>query len=175
MAVADLSIANAGLTALESAPCGGPAIGARNGAGAREADGTAGGRRAHRIDVLRARRTTLLLLATSMMGLTDLLCTLAYMRTSGMVEMNPVARWIALEGGTAGLVAFKLSTLGISAGILFALRYRRIAERCAWIGSVCMLALTAHWVHYNAHIPSMTSLMNELAATSPPEWVRLGE
>lgn len=167
MAVADLSIVNAGLTAPESAPCGGGALSG--------SEGTDGPPAAHRIDVLRARRTTLLLLAMSLMGLTDLLCTLAYMRTSGMVEMNPLARWIAVEGGTAGLVAFKLSTLGISAGILFALRYRRIAERCAWMGAVCMLALTAHWVHYNAHIPGMTSLMNELAATSPPEWVRLGE
>lgn len=123
--------------------------------------------------MLRARRTTLLLLAMLLMGVSDLLCTLAYMRTSGMVELNPLARWVATEGGAAGLVVFKLGTLAMSAGILFGLRYRPIAERCAWGGVVCMLALTLHWVHFNANIPGMTPLLNELAASSPPEWVRL--
>jgi hypothetical protein len=109
----------------------------------------------------------------ALMGVTDLLCTLAYMRTSGMVEMNPLARWVATAGGTPGLVAFKLLTLVISGGILLALRERRVAENFAWVGAACMLALTAHWVHYNAHIPGMTPLLGELAATSPPEWVHL--
>ncbi len=127
---------------------------------------------AHRT-LIRKRRVCLLVVAMVLMGMTDLLCTLAYMRTSGMVEMNPLARWVATEGGVAGLVSFKLFTLFISGGILLALRTKRVAETCAWVGAACMLALTAHWVHYNAHIPGMTPLMGELAATSPPEWVRL--
>ncbi|MBL0921646.1 MAG: hypothetical protein IBJ10_05895 [Phycisphaerales bacterium] len=154
-----------------TAPCGGAFTAPACGVGA--ADATARGAGAHRLEMLRARRITLLLIAMTLMGLSDLLCTLAYMRMSGMVEMNPLARWVANEGGASGLVAFKLSTIGVSAGILFALRRRPIAERCAWIGAAAMLALTAHWVHFNAHVPGMTTLMHELAAASPPEWVRL--
>jgi len=100
----------------------------------------------------RAVRVTLLTAAMVLMGLADLQLTLTYMRSVGMVELNPIAREMIELGGSRQLVVFKLFTIAASAGLLYLIRTHRLAERCAWISCALLLVLTAHWVRYNEQV-----------------------
>jgi hypothetical protein len=97
----------------------------------------------------RPLRVTLLAAAMVLMGLADLQLTLTYMRSVGMIELNPIARQMIEIGGSRQLVVFKLFTIAASAGLLYLLRSHRLAERCAWISCLLLLGLTAHWMRYN--------------------------
>ncbi len=103
---------------------------------------------------LRPRRVALLAIAMILMGLTDLQLTLTYMGSSGMLELNPLARAMIDLGGAPQLIRFKLLTIAVSAGLLYLLRRHSIAERCAWLSCAALLLLTAHWVNFNAHAMS---------------------
>ncbi len=130
----------------------------------------------------RARRITILIVAMVMMGIADLLCTLTYMRTSGMLEANPIARFIlttnAVEGGSAQLVMFKALTIVLSCGALYLARRHRQAELSAWVCTAMMLTLTLHWINYNRSVSAFTNDMAVLAMSGgefEPMWVKLDE
>lgn len=113
----------------------------------------------------RSRRCTLLIAAILIMGAADLLLTLTYARTVGMIEMNPLARLMIALGGAQQLVLFKACCTAVCAGVLFLCRRAPEAERACWLSAVGMLALTAHWVNYNASVSSFTNDMAVLAAS----------
>lgn len=124
----------------------------------------------------RARRITWLILAMTLMGLADLLCTLTYMRTSGMLEANPIARLMLDIGSARQLVLFKTLMMLLSAGTLYLARRHRVAETCAWACTLMMLALTLHWLHFNRSISAFTNDMAVLAMSDgefEPMWVKL--
>lgn len=98
----------------------------------------------------RARRVVILVLAAGALGLLDLAFTLTYARSTGMVEMNPLARAMIDLGGAPQLVRFKLLTILISGGALYAIRRRSGAEWCAWISLGILVGLSAHWARYSA-------------------------
>lgn len=108
----------------------------------------------------RGRRVTLLLVAICLMGIADLLCTLIYMRTIGMVEANPIALHMIEINGVQQLVFFKLFTMLLSCSALYLSRHTRRSELCTWLCVGILLALMFHWVRYNSRI---TSLTNEIA------------
>ncbi len=105
----------------------------------------------------RRLRVTLLALAIALMGVTDLLLTLTYMRTVGMVEVNPLARAMVAVGGVRQLVMFKLLTIALSAGMLYLLRRHRLSEYGAWVCFGMLLALSLHWVGYNETVVELAS------------------
>ncbi len=100
----------------------------------------------------RERRTALLTLAIAIMGIADLILTLTYMRSTGMYELNPVARAMVAIGGAQQLVIFKLLSIALGAGILYLLRRRPIAEPAAWGCAAVMCLLSFHWISYNKQI-----------------------
>lgn len=110
-------------------------------------------------------RTNLVLLAAVAMGIADLLCTLAYMTSVGMVELNPIAREMIRIGGAEQLIMFKLFTMALSSGIIFLIRRHPRAELCAWASFAIMLALMFHWVQYNRLAPTLTSEFSLLACS----------
>ena len=121
------------------------------------------------------RRLVLLITAIILMGLTDLALTLTYMRSIGMIEMNPLARLMISIGQTRQLVLFKLLTITVSVGCLIAMRHHRWAERAAWCAVVLLLGVMFHWVTYNN---SLSSITNELTLLVSGEqhselWVRI--
>ena len=81
----------------------------------------------------RARRVTLLVIITAVLGLLDLAFTLTYASSMGMIELNPVARMLVGLGGAGELVRFKLFTIALSGGTLYLIRRRKGAELCAWL------------------------------------------
>lgn len=124
-------------------------------------------------------RVSLLILAIIMMGAVDLYCTLTYMRSVGMIEVNPIARYLVEVGGAGMLLSFKFGTMALSALVLFLARRHPRTEAHCWLGFGILLALMAHWVHYNATVPSITSEIVNLAAAAnhcpqlPEAWVKL--
>lgn len=134
----------------------------------------------HAAERTRSRRVTFLIVAMVMMGIADLMCTLTYMRTSGMLEANPLARFVlstgAVEGGSGQLVMFKALTIMLSCGTLYLARRHRQAEFSAWACTAMMLALTVHWINYNRSVSSFTNDMAVLAMSGgefEPMWVKL--
>ena len=91
----------------------------------------------------RARRVTFLVLATALLGLFDLAFTLTFMRSMGMIELNPLARLMIGIGGAGQLIRFKLLTIVLSSGLLYLIRRRRGAELCAWVSLGAL-----QWVRY---------------------------
>lgn len=96
----------------------------------------------------RARRVTFLVLATALLGLFDLAFTLTFMRSMGMIELNPLARLMIGIGGAGQLIRFKLLTIVLSSGLLYLIRRRRGAELCAWVSLGALVLLSLHWVRY---------------------------
>jgi hypothetical protein len=114
----------------------------------------------------RARRINLVLLAVVLMGLADLAYTLTYMRGSGMIEANPIARAMVEIGSARQLVLYKLLTLVICCGAIYSCRTTKQAELGAWICCGVMLLLTFHWVNYNATVGELSAefaIMAELS------------
>ena len=117
----------------------------------------------HSADDLRRRRVVLLVVAMVLMGLADLQLTLTYMRSVGMIELNPLARAMIDLRGEPQLIRFKLLSIALSAGLLFLLRRHSIAERCAWLSCAALLFLTFHWVRYNDRPATPDSVVATLA------------
>jgi len=89
------------------------------------------------------------------LGLADLWLTMFFMRTTGMHELNPLAR-LVVGFGPAALVAMKITSLFLNAGILLACRKRLAGELGAWASVAVMVALTAHWNQYVNSASEMT-------------------
>lgn len=124
----------------------------------------------------RSRRLLLLVIAMALMGLCDLACTLTYMSTSGMLEMNPIARLMVYLGQERQLIIFKLCTMSVCFGALILGRRHSKAERCAWACTALMLALMLQWASYNREVPVFTNDIATLAMSNgefEPRWVKL--
>jgi len=121
------------------------------------------------------RRIVLLIVAMIMMGLADLACSLTYMQSVGMIELNPLARHMASVGQTRQLVLFKLFTMALSCGALFLVRRHAIAEKAAWLCSAGLLALMIHWTIFNRDVASNTNELTLMAQgeRKSPMWVKL--
>jgi hypothetical protein len=115
--------------------------------------------------VSRPRRVVILLMAVVCLSLGDLILTLEYLRTVGLMEVNPIARYLLEATGSAwALAAYKLMTLGVCVGLLYRLRSRLVSEIAAWLGLV-VLALTAmSWQAYAASLEDPAELVVETYA-----------
>jgi hypothetical protein len=100
----------------------------------------------------RARRVLWLTLAVIIMSAVDLSLTLTYVTTTGMVEVNPLARHVMSLNSPALLAAWKAATLGFGLSILVRFRHARAGEAGAWVAAAALLALMVHWVRYNNHL-----------------------
>jgi len=91
----------------------------------------------------------MLMVGTALLGLGDLYATVTHMNHIGFVEANPFAQHLVQARSTAGLVLFKLGTLGIAAGLLLRTRRSPSSEWAAWLLLGVMFMLTLHWSNYN--------------------------
>ena len=128
---------------------------------------------------IRARRCRLriiiLLAAMGLMGLCDLALTITYMQSVGMIEVNPLARYIVHAGGVPLLIIFKLALMTCSTAFLYVARGNKFAEPIAWLCAIILLGLMVHWFNYNREIPDFTNEMAILAMEGPVEsFVRVG-
>ena len=90
------------------------------------------------------------------LGLVDLWLTVFFMKTTGMNELNPLAR-LVVGFGPGALVAMKIVSLFVNGGLLMACRKRMAGEIGAWASVAVMVVLTAHWHNYMASAHEMTT------------------
>jgi hypothetical protein len=100
----------------------------------------------------RATRVTILLIATFLMGLADLALTLEFVTSSGMVEANPIARYVMAHNSTGIVILWKLATMFLGLGILFWARRSKGAELGTWLCFLVMAALSFHWLTYTGAV-----------------------
>ena len=105
----------------------------------------------------RETRVLSLLLAIAVMSLADLGMTLTHLTTIGMLEANPIARWIMEMQSPTLLVLWKLGTLGIASAILLKARRLTCGEVAAWICAAVLLWLMVRWSIYLDHIALLGS------------------
>lgn len=122
------------------------------------------------IPAAHARRLMLVLLAIAMMSIADLVCTLIYMSSVGLMELNPVARFMVSVGDARQLIIFKLFTMTLSCGALYFARRHPISERVAWICAAGLLGLMLHWTSFNSSVSGLTNEITILALQGGHEW-----
>lgn len=120
----------------------------------------------------RSGRIWIALGVAAVLGLADLSLTIFFMSTTGMNEVNPLARMLAALGPSA-LVSFKLLSLLVNGSLLLACRRRLAGELGAWASVLVMVALTAHWHNYMSRSHEMTPIDPAILA-SDPTFVKLG-
>jgi hypothetical protein len=121
----------------------------------------------------RPARVAALLVAVIAMSLADLYMTLAHLLHFGMIEANPLARRIMETGTPAEIIIWKLTTVLVAVGILFAFRRRRAAEIGALVCFIALGWLTAHWLTYNESISALTAELHALAAVNDTGFVTM--
>lgn len=120
----------------------------------------------------RGTRIALAIGVASVLGLADLWLTVHFMQTTGMNELNPIAR--AMVGlSPAALVCYKLLCMLVNGLILTALRGRPSAELAAWACVALMVALTAHWHQYAGGAHEVAS-MDPAMLAADPTFVKIG-
>ncbi len=101
----------------------------------------------------RSRRVVLLIVGIVVLSIGDLGLTLLHLKSSGMMEANPVAAWIiAHTGSSVLLTAYKALTVAICAGLLFRLRRHVEGEIGAWCALLILAAVSFQWYQYTREI-----------------------
>ncbi len=121
----------------------------------------------------RERRVLLLLAAVAVLSLADLYMTMAHVTGAGMYEENPLARAIMKMGSPAFLAMFKVVSLGVAVGILYAVRGRASSELGSWLCLGVLVWLTGRWVVYNNAADALTDDMNYIKHARDHRWVAM--
>lgn len=104
----------------------------------------------------RDQRVSALLLVVVILSAVDLVLTLGFMTTTGLLEQNPIVQWlVATTNSPAALVAWKAVTVGFSVGILHWLRGYRSAELASWLLVGILAWLTLRWADYFEVVSSL--------------------
>jgi hypothetical protein len=120
----------------------------------------------------RARRVVLLLLAVVSLSIADLILTIAHLRTTGMIEANPIAAYILHNSNslwTLGL--YKGATVAVSVLLLFRLRDRVQGEIAAWIAAAILALLCLHWHQYAAMLDDINPVKLAQAGEQAESWL----
>lgn len=127
----------------------------------------------------RSRRIVLLIVALILMSLADLICTLTYLTSYGMAEVNPIARQMIDIGGTRQLILYKALTMTVSCGCIYFVRARRGAEIGAWVCVAMLFALMLHWLQYNEVMDSLTPHFTTIglpgSVSAYDDWILISE
>jgi hypothetical protein len=97
----------------------------------------------------RSRRVILLIVGVVLLSLGDLLITITYLQSTGMLEANPIAGYIIrVTGSVSILTAYKALTVGICVGLLYRLRRLVEGEVAAWCAVSILAFMSFQWYHY---------------------------
>jgi hypothetical protein len=97
----------------------------------------------------RSRRVILLIVGIVLLSLGDLLITITYLQSTGMLEANPIAGYIIrVTGSVSILTAYKALTVFICVGLLYRLRRLVEGEVAAWCAVSILAFMSFQWYHY---------------------------
>lgn len=123
----------------------------------------------------RGMRVTCLTVAVILMSLADLWITLVYLRSVGMGEGNPIARWVMQHWSEAGLIAWKCASVALAALVFMRYRQRRLTEVASWFCCGVLVWLLIKWMGYADEAWSLTSMLHILPEAEAAVWVKMGE
>lgn len=120
----------------------------------------------------RSTRVTVLLGIVVVLSLADLYMTLMHLTTIGMLEANPLARWLMRNFSPAAMIVWKLLTVCIACSILASIRTKRIGELAAWLCVAVLIWLMARWNIYAESLASLSAEQLQFVTESDsPMWV----
>lgn len=122
----------------------------------------------------RGRRVLLLMGLVTILSIGDLIVTLTFLRSTGMVELNPLAAFVIRNQSVAGLIFFKIGSVLMSVSILTMIRHTRRGEIAAWVAASILVALTFHWSEYTDGANAFASTRFLEMTEEMDEWLRLG-
>lgn len=125
----------------------------------------------------RAIRVILLMLTIAALSVGDLVLTLTYVRSVGMTEANPIARYVMSFDSAWLLAGWKFASVGLACLIFYIARYKRSGELAAWVACSVLTLLTFHWLNYTHEVEKFTHSLNVLAQSDVPQtmWIRMSE
>lgn len=107
------------------------------------------------------------------LSLGDLLITITYLRSTGMIEANPIAEClIRLTGSLSVLALYKAVTVGVCVGLLYRLRHHVEGEVAAWCAVAILAVMSFQWHHYTRQFDHADVELAHRWALSD-EWLRL--
>lgn len=121
----------------------------------------------------RACRVWMLLAGVAAISVADLIMTLTYATSVGMIEMNPIAHAIMSTGSVWLVVLWKFATAGLGIMILCRFRRQAAAEIASWLCFVGMVMLLIHWMSFNTQIVGYAEELASLADSGAPRWVQM--
>lgn len=121
----------------------------------------------------RACRVWMLLAGVALISVADLIMTLTYATSVGMMEMNPIAHAIMSTGSVWLVVLWKFATAGLGIAILSRFRRHRAAEIASWLCFAGMIMLLVHWMSFNAQIVGYADEIASLSGSGAPKWVQM--
>ncbi|MHC4217321.1 MAG: DUF5658 family protein [Planctomycetota bacterium] len=121
----------------------------------------------------RSRRVILLIVGIILLSLGDLLITITYLQSTGMLEANPIAEYlIRMTGSISVLAAYKALTVGICVGLLYRLRRLVEGEVAAWCAVSILAVMSVQWYHYARQF-DQTDLELARSAVFGEDWLVL--
>ena len=121
----------------------------------------------------RSRRVNLLIVGIVLLSLGDLLITITYLQSTGMLEANPIAGYIIrVTGSVSILAAYKALTVGICVGLLYRLRRLVEGEAAAWCAVSILAFMSFQWYHYARQFDT-TDLELARSTVLGDEWLML--
>lgn len=120
-------------------------------------------------------RIYLLTAAIGLMSLADLHITLTYLRSGGMGEGNPIARYVIAHGSPALLTMWKCASVAFACLIFLRFRQRRSTEIACWSCSLVLVWLLLQWIQYSNEAGSLTSALHALPDSEAALWVQMPE
>ena len=122
----------------------------------------------------RSRRVILLSVGVVVLSLADLLVTLLHLRSSGMMEANPIAAWIIGHTGSGSLLAaYKAATVGVCVGLLYRLRKHVEGEVAAWCAVMILAVVSFHWYRYGREINGLVDIEIARQGAYGEQWLIL--
>jgi hypothetical protein len=119
----------------------------------------------------RSWRVVGLTIAIALMSLVDLYITLLYVRSVGMGEANPLARWVIEHFSIGMLVAWKCLTIVTACSIFAVARRTKAAEFGAWVCCAVLVWLTLRWTAYSHEVTHLTPVLHMLSHSEAAKWV----
>jgi hypothetical protein len=120
-------------------------------------------------------RVICLVTAVALMSLADLYITIIYLRTVGMGEANPIARYVMEHGSQNMLILWKCASVSLACIIFVKYRSRAIAEAASWFAFAVLIWLLIRWIGYADEVWRLTPALHTLSDAESALWVRLGD
>ena len=121
----------------------------------------------------RTRRVIVLLAGIVVLSLADLVITMVHLRSTGMAEANPIARFvIGASQSPLSLICFKALSVMICVVLLYKVRKTLQGEIAAWCALLILAGLSLMWFHYARQYESPLDLQLAQSQLEGHMWVQ---